>query len=47
MINKLGHVYIHDNNHKVEELLKTSKPMNTYGLYIQPHDIQRYIRDYH
>tara|TARA_B100002019_G_C20774329_1_gene359091 strand:- start:181 stop:336 length:156 start_codon:yes stop_codon:yes gene_type:complete len=20
--------------------------MNTYGLYIQPHDIQRYIRDY-
>ena len=45
MINKLGH-YIFKRICKDQELLKTSKPMNTYGLYIQPKDLQRYIDDY-
>ena len=45
MINKLGH-YIFKRICKDQELLKTSRPMNTYGLYIQPYDIQRYIQDY-
>jgi len=45
MINKLGH-YIFKRICKDQELLRKGKPMNTYGLYIQPHDIQRYIHDY-
>ena len=45
MINKLGH-YIFKRICKDQALLKTSKPMNTYGLYIQPKDLQRYIDDY-
>ena len=45
MINKLGH-YIFKRICKDQELLKTSKPMNTYGLYIQSSDIQQYINEY-
>ena len=45
MLNKLGH-YIYKRICKEQELFRRIKPMNTHGLYIQPHDIQRYIYDY-
>ena len=43
--NKLGH-YIFKRLCKDQELLHKTRPRNTYGLYVQPHDIQRYIHDY-
>jgi len=43
--NLLGH-YIFKRICKDQELLRRSKPMNSYGLYVQPLDIQRYISDY-
>ena len=45
MYNKLGH-YIFKRICKDQELLRKSQPMNMYGLYIRPNDIQRYIKDY-
>ena len=45
MLNKLGH-YIYKRICKEQELFRRTKPQNSYGLYIQPHDIQRYIYDY-
>ena len=45
MLNKLGH-YIFKRICKDQELLRKSQPMNTYGLYVRPSDIQRYINDY-
>ena len=44
-LNKLGH-YIFKRVCKDQQLLRKTKPMNTYGLYVQPKDIQRYINDY-
>jgi hypothetical protein len=44
-LNKLGH-YIFKRICKDQLLLRKSKPMNTYGLYVQPKDIQTYINDY-
>ena len=44
-LNKLGY-YIFKRICKDQEVLRKNKPMNTYGLYIQPKDIQRYISDY-
>ena len=45
MLNKLGD-YIFKRICKDQQLLRKSQPMNTYGLYIRPSDIQRYINDY-
>ena len=45
MLNKLGH-YIFKRICKAQSLFKRSRPMNSYGLYIQPQDIQEYINDY-
>ena len=45
MLNKLGH-YIFKRICKDQELLRKSQPMNIYGLYVRPSDIQRYISDY-
>ena len=45
MLNKLGD-YIFKRICKDQQLLRKSQPMNTYGLYIRPSDIQRYISDY-
>ena len=45
MLNKLGD-YIFKRICKDQELLRKSQPMNIYGLYIRPSDIQRYISDY-
>ena len=45
MLNKLGH-YIFKRICKDQQLLRKSQPMNIYGLYIRPSDIQRYISDY-
>ena len=45
MLNKLGH-YIFKRICKGQSLFKRSRPMNSYGLYIQPQDIQEYINDY-
>jgi|TARA_Y100000992_G_C20920952_1_gene329843 uncharacterized protein YutD len=45
MLNKLGH-YIFKRICKSQSLFKRSRPMNSYGLYIQPQDIQEYINDY-
>ena len=45
MLNKLGH-YIFKRICKDQQLLRKSQPMNVYGLYIRPSDIQRYISDY-
>ena len=28
-------------------LFRKTKPMNTYGLYVNGKDIQRYVNDYH
>ena len=45
MLNKLGH-YIFKRICKDQQLLRKSQPMNIYGLYVRPSDIQRYISDY-
>ena len=45
MLNKLGH-YIFKRMCKDQKELRLKRPMNTYGLYIQPRDLQRYIDDY-
>ncbi len=45
MLNKLGH-YIFKRMCKEQELFSKKRPRNTYGLYITPRDIQRYINDY-
>jgi len=44
-LNKLGH-YVFKRLCKDQQQLRTSKPMNSYGLYIQPKDLQRYVYDY-
>ena len=44
-LNKLGH-YIFKRVCKDQQLLRKSKPMNTYGLYVNGRDIQRYVNDY-
>ena len=31
---------------KEQREFRKNRPMNTYGLYVQPKDIQRYIDDY-
>ena len=45
MLNKLGH-YILKRMCKEQELFSRVRPRNTYGLYITPKDIQRYVNDY-
>tara|TARA_R100000008_G_scaffold73055_1_gene51392 strand:+ start:1637 stop:1891 length:255 start_codon:yes stop_codon:yes gene_type:complete len=45
MLNKLGH-YIFKRICKEQELFSKKRPRNTYGLYITPRDIQRYVNDY-
>ena len=45
MLNKLGH-YIFKRMCKEQELFSKKRPRNTYGLYITPKDIQRYVNDY-
>ena len=45
MLNKLGH-YIFKRICKDQEVLRKNRPMNTYGLYVQPKDVQRYVDDY-
>jgi len=45
MLNKLGH-YIFKRICKEQELFSKKRPRNTYGLYITPKDIQRYVNDY-
>ena len=44
-LNKLGH-YIFKRVCKDQQLLRKSKPMNTYGLYVNGRDIQSYVNDY-
>ena len=44
-LNKLGH-YIFKRVCKDQQLLRKSTPMNTYGLYVNGQDIQRYVNDY-
>jgi len=44
-LNKLGH-YIFKRVCKDQQLLRKSKPMNTYGLYVNGQDIQGYVNDY-
>ena len=44
-LNKLGH-YIFKRVCKDQKLLRKSKPMNTYGLYVNGRDIQRYVNEY-
>tara|TARA_R100001377_G_scaffold47793_1_gene27538 strand:- start:120 stop:374 length:255 start_codon:yes stop_codon:yes gene_type:complete len=45
MLNKLGH-YIYKRMCKEQGLFRVNRPQNSYGLYIQPKDVQRYINDY-
>ena len=45
MLNKLGH-YIFKRMCKDQKELRLERPMNTYGLYIQPKDLQRYVWEY-
>ena len=45
MLNLLGN-YIFKRICKDQQLFRKTNPMNHYGLYIQPKDIQRYISDY-
>ena len=45
LLNKLGH-YIFKRICKDQGMLRNKNPMNMYGLYITPKDIQRYINDY-
>ena len=44
-LNKLGH-YIFKRVCKDQKLLRKTRPMNTYGLYVNGRDIQRYVNDY-
>jgi len=44
-LNKLGH-YIFKRVCKDQKLLRKTRPMNTYGLYVNGRDIQRYINEY-
>ena len=44
-LNKLGH-YIFKRVCKDQKLLRKTRPMNTYGLYVNGRDIQGYINDY-
>ena len=46
MFNKLGH-YLFKRICKDQDLLKRTRPMNIYGLYVNPKDIQRYVNDYY
>jgi len=45
MINKLGY-YIFKRICKDQQLLRKERPMNTYGMFINGKDIQRYINEY-
>lgn len=45
MLNKLGH-YIFKRICKEQKLFRQNRPKNSYGLYVQPKDIQRYVNDY-
>ncbi len=44
-LNKLGH-YIFKRVCKDQKLLRKTRPMNTYGLYVNGRDIQGYVNDY-
>ena len=44
-LNKLGH-YIFKRVCKDQKLLRKTRPMNTYGLYVNGRDIQRYVNEY-
>ena len=44
-LNKLGHD-IFKRVCKDQKLLRKTRPMNTYGLYVNGRDIQRYVNDY-
>ena len=44
-LNKLGH-YIFKRVCKDQQLLRKTRPMNTYGLYVNGRDIQGYVNDY-
>ena len=44
-LNKLGH-YIFKRVCKDQKLLSKTRPMNTYGLYVNGGDIQGYVNDY-
>ena len=44
-LNKLGH-YIFKRVCKDQKLLRKTRPMNTYGLYVNGGDIQRYVNEY-
>ncbi len=46
MFNKLGH-YIYKRMCKDQNRLSKKRPLNMYGLYVQPKDVQRYINDYY
>jgi len=45
MVNKLGE-YLFKRISKDQESLSTTRPRNTYGLYINSKDLQRYVWDY-
>ena len=45
MVNKLGE-YLYKRISKDQESLSTTRPRNTYGLYINSKDLQRYVWDY-
>ena len=42
MFNKLGH-YLFKRICKDQDLLKRTRPMSIYGLYVNQKDIQRYV----
>ena len=44
-LNKLGH-YIFKRVCKDQKLLRKNRSMNTYGLYVNGRDIQRYVNEY-
>ena len=43
--NKLGH-YIFKRLCKDQQLLHKTRPRNTYGLYVNSKDLQKYVWDY-
>ena len=45
VLNKLGH-YLFKRVCKDQKLLRKTRPMNTYGLYVNGGDIQRYVDEY-
>ena len=45
MVNKLGE-YLFKRISKDQESLSTTRPRDTYGLYINSKDLQRYVWDY-